>query len=316
MRALVAGGAGFIGSHLCDALLTCGWKVTCVDNLLTGRLDNLADCNNRFGFEFIESNVADAPDVAVDLVLHFASPASPVHYARHPVETMMANSAGTLRLLQLAERNNARFIFASTSEVYGDPLEHPQRESYWGNVNPTGPRACYDESKRFGEALAMTFYRERGVKTTILRLFNTYGPRMDLYDGRVVPTFFRQAIERQPLTVFGDGSQTRSLSYVSDLVRGIQLIAVQDGCSGGVYNIGNPEEVTMLELASLINETAGNTAGVRFEDLPVDDPTRRRPDISAIRERIGWEPKVSLREGLKLSADYFRSELAHQGVTN
>ena len=273
MRALVAGGAGFIGSHVSEDLLAGGWELVVVDNFVTGNRKNLATIEGRSGFEFIECDVLDTPDLEVDAVFHLASPASPLHYDRHRIDTMLANSAGTRRLLEIAARNRARFVFASTSEVYGDPAEHPQRESYWGNVNPNGPRSCYDESKRFGEALTLAYERECGVNATIVRIFNTYGPRMDVNDGRVIPTFFRQALQREPLSIFGDGSQTRSLCYVSDLVRGLLAVAADGGSRGEVFNIGNPEEVTMLDLARRINVPDGQRCG---HNLPLT--ARRRPD--------------------------------------
>ncbi len=306
MRVLVAGGAGFIGSHVCDELIARGHEVTCVDNLLTGRRENIAGLEGTPSFTFVHEDVARAPKDSVDLILHLASPASPVHYQQYPLETMWANSAGTQRLLELASASGARFVFASTSEVYGDPLEHPQRETYWGNVNPIGPRACYDESKRFGEALTFSYRQARGVNATIVRIFNTYGPRMNTDDGRVVPEFISAALDGRPLPIFGDGRQTRSFCYISDLVEGLLLVAMDRESDGCVFNIGNPHEVTMLELAHEIARAAG--VGLDVAHLPpvTDDPARRRPDIRRMRERYGWQPQVGLAQGLSETVAYFR----------
>ena len=297
MRVLVAGGAGFIGSHVCEELLRRGHEAVCIDSLVTGRRANVAPLEARPGFAFVRSDVTQAPAMRADLVLHLASPASPVHYQQYPIETMLANSAGTHRLLEIVRMTGARFVFASTSEVYGDPLEHPQRETYWGNVNPTGPRACYDESKRFGEALTVEFRRKHGVSASIVRIFNTYGPRLRPADGRVVSNFLVQAIAGKPLTVYGDGSQTRSLCYVDDLIRGLYLLA-----TSGEHlpvNIGNPDhEVTMLELAQTVIKVTGSTSEIVFEALPTDDPQVRRPDITRARQVLGWQPEVDLEEGL------------------
>jgi nucleoside-diphosphate-sugar epimerase len=307
VRALVAGGAGFIGSAVCRALLERGHETVCLDNLVTGSIDNVSELMSLPAFTFVESNVTQAPLVGVDLILHLASPASPVHYKELPIETMLANSAGTHRLLALAEDVGARFVFASTSEVYGDPLEHPQRESYWGNVNPIGARACYDESKRFGEALTFEYRRTRGINASVVRIFNTFGPRMNVDDGRVVPEFIAAALAGRALPIFGDGTQTRSFCYVDDLVEALLLVALDASADGEVFNAGNPYEVTMIDLAREIAAVCG--VPLRLEHMPAadDDPQRRRPDISRIRARYGWEPRITLRAGLDATVAYFRS---------
>src|SRR5437764_270432 len=309
MRAVVTGGAGFLGSHLCERLLEDGWQVLCVDNLVTGVAQNVAHLQGRKGFESIQHNVSEPLYLndAVDGVLHFASPASPVDYADHPIATLKVGTLGTHNMLGLARAKHAVFLLASTSEVYGDPLVHPQPESYWGNVNPVGPRGCYDEAKRCGEAFAMAYHRAHQVDTRIVRIFNTHGPRMQVADGRAVPNFMAQAIHGQPITVYGDGSQTRSLCYVSDLVRGV-LAALERGDEQPV-NLGNPEEVSMLELAETIIRLAGSKSRIEHRDLPVDDPRQRRPDITRARALLGWEPQVGLEDGLKRTLEYFRSVL-------
>ncbi len=314
MRVLVAGGAGFIGSHLCRELLDRGHQVVCLDNLITGRLDNIEPMMSDPAFTFIRADVSHAPPLEVDLVLHLASPASPRHYKAHPLETMLANSTGTHRLLDLARECNARFVFASTSEVYGDPLEHPQKETYWGNVNPIGPRACYDESKRFGEALTFEYRRKLGARASLVRIFNTYGPNMHIDDGRVVPAFIGAALRRKPLPVTGDGTQTRSFCYVSDLVEGLLLVAFDDRPDTDVFNLGNPQEMTMLELAGEVQRCVGADCGVEFIRRESDDPARRRPDIGRMTERYGWQPKVGIEEGLRQTIDYFRSRLSEAPV--
>lgn len=306
-RVLVAGGAGFIGSHLCRRLIEDGHVVVCLDNLVTGRRGNIADLEGRAGFEFVQADVTAAPDVKADLVLHLASPASPVHYQEHAIETMLANSVGTQRLLEVAASNGARFVFASTSEIYGDPLVHPQPESYWGNVNPVGPRACYDESKRFGEALTMEYRRKRGVNASIVRIFNTYGPFMNIDDGRVVPAFIGAALEGRPMPVMGDGRQTRSFCYVSDLVDGLLRVAFDPTADGEIFNLGNPDEVTMLDLAEKVALITGRSGeDLEFRARGADDPERRRPDITKMKERYGWQPRVSLADGLRQTIEYFR----------
>ncbi len=307
MTSLVAGGAGFIGSHLCKRLLAEGVDVICIDNLVTGHRRNIETLLERPGFTFVEQDILEElpPLPRLDRVFHLASPASPLAYRRYPVETLQANSEGTRRLLDLAARDGARFLFASTSEVYGDPLEHPQREDYYGNVNPIGPRSMYDEAKRFGEALTVTYHETHGVNACIARIFNTYGPCMDPADGRVVSNFINQAIRSQPITVFGDGSQTRSFQYVDDLVEGL-LRLVESGWRDPV-NLGNPEEYTVLQLARLVLEFVGSTAPVVFEPLPGDDPRRRKPDISLARRLLDWTPTVPLHEGLEATVAYYRA---------
>jgi nucleoside-diphosphate-sugar epimerase len=280
--------------------------VTCVDSLITGDRRNIAHLLDREGFELLVHDVVQPLDADAEGIFHLASPASPVAYQNHPEETALANAVGSQQLLGLARRLNARYLFASTSEVYGDPEEHPQRETYWGHVNPIGPRACYDESKRFGEAMTMVYLNQYGVDARIFRIFNTYGPRSDPNDGRLVPNFVTQALRGQPLTVYGDGSQTRSLCYVEDLVRGIELAMFAPNTTGLVVNLGNPEEHTVLEYAELIRELVGLPAEIAFRPLPADDPTRRRPDISRARERLGWEPRVPVREGLLRTIAWFR----------
>ncbi|MBI5284583.1 MAG: SDR family oxidoreductase [Chloroflexi bacterium] len=307
MRVLVAGGAGFIGSHVCETLLERGHEVICLDNLITGRMENIFHLEEHPEFSFVREDVVRAPLLPVDVVLHLASPASPVHYQRFAIETMLANSAGTHRLAAIASDVGARLVYASTSEVYGDPLEHPQRETYWGNVNPTGPRACYDESKRFGEALTTEYRRKHGLNASIVRIFNTYGPRMNLQDGRVVPEFAAAALAGQPLPIFGDGQQTRSFCYVSDLVDALLLVAFDRSADGEILNLGNPHEVTMLELATLITSAARGGGELQFLPAAQDDPARRRPDITRVRERYGWEPQVALEDGLRETVAYFRS---------
>ncbi len=306
MRVLVTGGAGFLGSHLCDAMLGEGHSVVCADNLLTGRMLNLEHLLDEARFEFVEQDVCRAFDTGkVDYVFHFASPASPIDYLEHGIETLQAGSAGTINCLELAEKYNARFLLASTSECYGDPLEHPQKESYWGHVNPVGPRSVYDEAKRFAEAATMAYNRYRRVDTRIVRIFNTYGPRLQMNDGRVISNFMKQALRGEPLTVYGDGSQTRSFCYVSDEIAGILALAKSD--EHEPVNIGNPNEFTILECAKVVLAVTGSASHVYFEPLPQDDPKQRRPDLSKARELLGWEPGIDLRAGLQLSLEYFRA---------
>ncbi|HEY7063238.1 MAG TPA: UDP-glucuronic acid decarboxylase family protein [Chloroflexota bacterium] len=311
MKLLVAGGAGFVGSHLCERLLDAGHAVVCVDSLITGDTRNVAHLRDRPGFEMVQHDVVQPFDADVDGVFHLASPASPVAYHSHPEATALANAVGSQQLLSLARRRQARYLFASTSEIYGDPEQHPQSESYWGNVNPVGPRACYDESKRFGEALTMVYLHEYKLDARIIRIFNTYGPRSDPNDGRLVPNFVTQALHGEPLTVYGDGSQTRSLCYVDDLVRGIELAMFAPNTTGAVVNLGNPEEHTVLEYAELIRELVDPSVQIIFRPLPADDPTRRCPDISRARKLLGWEPRVPLREGLERTIGWFRAATAH-----
>ena len=299
---LVTGGSGFLGSHLCDALLAQGHRVICVDNFDTGSLDNIAHLRGP-EFHFLHQDITDPffVDEPVDFVYHFASPASPIDYLRLPLHTLKVGSYGTHHALGLAKQHRARFLTASTSEVYGDPEEHPQPESYWGNVNPIGPRGVYDEAKRYAEALTMAYHRQQGVDTAIARIFNTYGARMRAHDGRAIPTFLRQALQDKPLTVFGDGSQTRSFCYVSDLIDGIIRLA-----ESGVHqpvNLGNPDEFTLLELAQTVIEVTGARSEIVFQALHTDDPKVRRPDITLARELLGWEPTVELREGLQRTVD-------------
>jgi dTDP-glucose 4,6-dehydratase len=303
---VVSGGAGFIGSHLCEALLAKGMDVLSLDNLITGSSGNLSVLEARPEFEFRRANVNEPIQVEGDVhyVLHFASPASPPQYDANPIHTLKVGTLGTMNMLGLARAKGATFLLASTSEVYGDPLVHPQPESYWGNVNPIGPRGCYDEAKRCAEAFAMAYHRAHGVDTRIIRIFNTHGPRMQVLDGRAVPNFMAQALRGEPLTVYGDGSQTRSLCYVSDLVRGV--LAALDRADELPVNLGNPEEVTVLKLAQTIVRLAGSDSKVVFRDLPVDDPKQRRPDITRARRLLGWEPEVGLEDGLARTLEYFR----------
>jgi dTDP-glucose 4,6-dehydratase len=296
--AVVTGGAGFLGSHLCEFLLVQGYDVLCVDNLDTGSLQNIEHIRNP-AFEFVHHDMIEHLEIDgnVDVVFHLASPASPIDYARLPLHTLKVGSYGTHNALGLAKFKRARFLLTSTSEVYGDPLVHPQPETYWGNVNPIGPRGVYDEAKRYAEAMTMAYHRQQGVDTCIARIFNTYGPRMRPHDGRAIPTFIRQALESKPLTVFGDGSQTRSFCYVDDLMRGLFLLA-----TSGEHlpvNIGNPAEYTILQLAEAVLHATGSSSGLVYEALPVDDPQVRQPDITRARQLLGWEPAVSLEEGLR-----------------
>ncbi len=310
LRLLVSGIAGFIGSHMADRLLAEGHSVLGLDNFLTGSAANIAHLEGSARFRFTEHDVTRpfTADETFDGVLHMASPASPKDYMEHPIETLDAGSLGTRNMLEVARRNNARFLLTSTSECYGDPAVHPQTETYWGNVNPVGPRSCYDESKRFAEALTMAYHRAHGVRTNIARIFNTYGPRMKLDDGRVVPSFLDQALCGRPITVFGDGSQTRSFCYVSDLVDGLYRLML----SGERYpvNLGNPDEMTIGAFAERIQRLTGNRCGIEYRPLPQDDPKRRRPDISKARQVLGWEPKVGLEDGLRETIAYFRGAVA------
>ena len=309
MRILVTGGAGFLGSHLCDALLAEGHAVVCADNLLTGRQENIAQLRTEARFEFHQQDVCLPFDFGqVDYIFHFASPASPVDYLEHAIETLQVGSLGTMNCLELAKKYGAKFFLASTSECYGDPLEHPQKESYWGHVNPIGPRSVYDEAKRFAEAVTMAYHRYHKVDTHIVRIFNTYGPRLQLNDGRVISNFMRQALLGEDLTVYGDGSQTRSFCYVSDEVAGILALAKSDEYEP--TNIGNPGEFTILECAKVVLDVTGSRSKIRFEPLPQDDPKQRRPDISKAKRLLGWEPKIDLRTGLQMSLEYFRSAVA------
>jgi len=309
MRVLVTGAAGFLGSHLCDALLAEGHTVLGVDNFLTGSESNLAHLRNDSRFEFHDHDITEPFDLGnVEFVYNFASPASPVDYAEHGIETLKVGSYGVLNVLEVAKKYGAKFLQASTSECYGDPLEHPQKESYWGNVNPIGPRSVYDESKRFAEALTVAYRRYYRVETQIVRIFNTYGPRLQLNDGRVISNFMKQALRGEDLTVYGDGSQTRSFCYVDDEIEGILRLA--DSELAGPVNIGNPNEFTVLECAQQVLTVTGSKSKIRYAPLPQDDPKQRRPDISLARARLGWEPKVTLADGLQLSVPYFRRAVA------
>lgn len=308
-RALVTGGAGFLGSHLCDALLGDGYQVMAADNLLTGRFENIEHLRSDSRFEFVEKDVCEPANWgALECVFHFASPASPIDYAQHGIATLRVGSYGTFEALETARRSGAKFMMASTSECYGDPLVHPQPESYWGHVNPVGPRSVYDEAKRFSEAVTMAYHRYHRVDTRILRIFNTYGPRMQVQDGRVIPNFMWQALRGEALTVYGDGTQTRSFCYVSDEIDGILRLARSN--EHDPVNIGNPHEFTILDCARKVIAMTGSHSKIKFEPLPQDDPKQRRPDISKARRLLGWEPKVSLETGLELSLDYFREQVA------
>jgi dTDP-glucose 4,6-dehydratase len=306
-RIAVTGAAGFIGSHLCETLLARGDSVIGIDNLITGDLNNIAHLR-ALDFQFIRHDVTQYIDVdgPVDYVLHWASPASPVDYLELPIQTLKVGSLGTHNALGLAKAKRATFVLASTSEVYGDPLEHPQKETYWGHVNPIGPRGVYDEAKRFAEAITLAYHRTHGVDTKIVRIFNTYGPRMRLRDGRAVPAFVSQALANEDVTVFGDGTQTRSFCYVTDLVRGI--VSLMDGKTNEPVNIGNPHEVTIEEIARTIVRLVGSKSKIVYRPLPVDDPKQRKPDITRARTLLAWEPKVGLEEGLKKSIDYFKTK--------
>ena len=307
-RAVITGAAGFIGSHLADALLDRGYAVVGIDNLLTGDVANIAHLSDR-DFTFIHHDVTNYIylDGAVDLVLHWASPASPIDYLDHPIPTLKVGALGTHKALGLAKGKQARFVLASTSEVYGDPLEHPQRETYWGNVNPIGPRGVYDEAKRFAEAMTTAYHRFHGLDAKIVRIFNTYGPRMRIRDGRAVPNFIAQALRGEEVTVYGDGDQTRSFCYISDLVDGIVRLAESD--VNVPVNIGNPAELTILEMAHQIVAATGSTSPIVHKTLPVDDPRVRQPDITLARSRLGWTPRVPLAEGLDATIAYFRTKL-------
>jgi len=304
-RALVTGGAGFIGSHLCDALLGAGSEVVCLDSLETGRAANIEEAKSRSGFTFIEADVADPIDVEADVIYHLASPASPADYYAMPVKTMVANSVGTLNCLELAQGLGARMLFASTSEVYGDPEVSPQAEGYHGRVNPVGLRSCYDEGKRFGEALCKAYERERGTEIVIVRIFNTYGSRMRPDDGRVIPNFVCQALKGRPLTVYGDGSQTRSFCHVSDMARGLMLAMGSPEARGEVINMGNPEEMRVIDLAAKIRDRMAADVPLVFEELPEDDPLQRKPDITKAMRLLGWAPRVGLDEGLDDAVAWF-----------
>lgn len=306
MKIVVTGGAGFIGSHICSKLLEAGHTVLCIDNMSTGSLSNISGIKGNKNFSFSRKDVIEVRTLKkFDIIFHLASPASPVYYQKHPVETMLANSVGTKNVLDMAKKHKARLIFASTSEVYGNPKQHPQTESYWGNVNPTGIRSCYDESKRFGEALCMAYFR-KGLDIRIARIFNTYGPRMNARDGRVIPSFIMQAIQNNDITVYGKGNQTRSFCYVDDMVRGIISLSEKD-VTGEIINLGNPDEYSVIDIAKKIKKLTGSISDIVFAGMPEDDPLRRKPDISKAKRLLSWEPETGLENGLGLSIEYFRN---------
>lgn len=307
-QVLVTGGAGFIGSHLCDSLLRDGYRVTCLDNFSTGKRENLADAIGDPGFSLVEADVEEAIEAEADYIFHLASPASPVDYQSMQVRTMLANSLGTLNCLRLAMSNDARMLLSSTSEVYGDPRVSPQDEEYFGNVNPVGPRSCYDEGKRFAEALCKAFEREFGAEVVIARVFNTYGTRMRRDDGRVVPNFVIQALRGEPLTVYGDGDQTRSFCHVRDMVEGLKRAMFRDEAVGEVVNLGNPNEMRVIDLANRVRNEVGSSSGMVFEELPEDDPMQRRPDIDKAMRLLGWAPSVGIEDGLQDVIDWFRED--------
>jgi dTDP-glucose 4,6-dehydratase len=310
-RALVTGGAGFLGSHLCDALLAEGHSVVAVDNLITGRISNIEHLRREGNFEFLQLDINRSFDCGeVNFVFHLASPASPVDYMVHGIETLKVGSVGTMHALEIAKKYRAPYLVASTSECYGDPLEHPQKETYWGNVNSIGPRSVYDEAKRFTEALTMAYHRYNQVDTRIVRIFNTYGPRMQLNDGRVIPNFMKQSLRGDDLTVYGDGSQTRSFCFVSDEIEGILRLARSS--EHFPVNIGNSDEFTILDCANKVLEITGSKSQIRFANLPQDDPKQRRPDITKARKLLGWEPRIDLPTGLRMSLEYFREAVASE----
>ena len=307
-RILITGGAGFIGSHLCEKLLELGNYVICLDNFFTGSMKNIEHLRHNNNFEIIRHDITLPIYIECDQIYNLACPASPVHYQYNPIKTIKCSTVGMVNMLGLAKRTRAKILQASTSEVYGDPIEHPQKETYWGNVNPLGIRSCYDEGKRVAEALCMDYHRQNGVEVRIIRIFNTYGPRMAVNDGRVVSNFIIQALRGENITMYGDGTQTRSFQFVSDLVRAMIAMMEQDGFLGPV-NLGNPVEFSMLELAQMVIDLTGSPSQITFADLPKDDPVRRRPDISLAKEKLGWEPQIVVGDGLKSTVDYFRKEL-------
>lgn len=309
MKIVVTGGAGFIGSHLCARLLQEGHEVLCIDNLITGSENNIAVLRTHPFFTFLQHDVTQPCSFEAEAIFHLASPASPVGYMENPIETILVNSQGTYQMLVQARKQNAMFLYTSTSEAYGDPLEHPQREEYWGHVNPIGPRACYDESKRLGETLTMEFYRQYQLNARFVRIFNTYGPNSQMEDGRMIPNFITQALKNETLTIYGDGSKTRSICYVSDLVEGLMRAMFQPHTAGEVFNLGNTEEHTVLEFAQTIIALCHASSGIQFESSRIDDPERRRPDITRARTVLGWEPCVSKEEGLRATIEWFRSQI-------
>jgi len=309
MKVLVTGGAGFIGSSLCEKLIENGYDVISLDNLSTSNKSNLKYLLNNSKFKFLEYDVTKPINLKFDLIFHLASPASPVDYQRLPIETSMANSLGTFNMLNLAKKNRARFLLSSTSEVYGDPLEHPQKENYWGNVNPIGVRSCYDESKRFAETLTTSFCNKYELDVRIARIFNTFGPRMRLNDGRAIPNFITQSLTKKPITVYGDGKQTRSFCYIPDMIEGLMKMMFTDGFSGEVFNLGNPEEITVIETAEIIKKLTNSNSEIIFKPLPKDDPVRRKPNIDKAKKLLNWEPKVDFISGLKKTIEWFEEEL-------
>ena len=311
MKIVVTGGAGFIGSHLCARLLEDGHNVLCVDNLLTGSEQNIESLRNNSHFTFLQHDVTQPFNFEAEAIYHLASPASPVGYMENPIATIMVNSLGTYQMLEQARRQKAIFLFTSTSEAYGDPLVHPQREDYWGNVNPVGPRACYDESKRLGETLTMEYYRQFQVNARMVRIFNTYGPNSQADDGRMIPNFITQALQNKPLTIYGDGSITRSICYVSDLVEGLILALFKSFTAGEIFNLGNTEELTVLEFAQTIIRLCQSSSTIIFEPGRIDDPERRRPDISKAQRALGWQHNISTEEGLKRTIAWFSTQLSH-----
>lgn len=311
MRTLVTGGAGFIGSHLCERLLEDKHQVICLDNFITGRKENIKHLENNPHFTFKKVDITQFSiftfQFSIDYLFHLASPASPVDYQKYPIKTLMTNSLGTYNMLELARENKAKFLLASSSEVYGDPLEHPQTEDYWGRVNPIGPRSCYDESKRFAEALAMSYFRKFDLDVRIIRIFNSYGPKMKPDDGRVVSTFINQALKGEPITVFGKGTQTRSFCYISDMIEGLVKAMFEKNTKGEVLNLGSPQEVRIIELAKLVKKLTKSQSKIKFTKLPTDDPKRRKPNIAKARKMLKWEPRVNLEEGLKRTIEHYES---------
>jgi nucleoside-diphosphate-sugar epimerase len=311
LKILVTGGAGFIGSNLCARLIEEDHTVLCVDNFITGSVDNIQSLLDNPRFTFLQHDITQPfeTDIDVEAIFHLASPASPVGYMEHPIETILVNSQGTYRMLELARKNNARFLVSSTSEIYGDPLVHPQREDYWGNVNPIGPRACYDESKRLSETLTMEFYRQYNLDARIVRIFNTYGPNSQIHDGRMIPNFITQALKNEPLTIYGDGNKTRSITYVSDLVDGLLRAMFTPNTAGEVFNLGSTEEHTVLEYAQMIIRLCNSSSEIRFETSRVDDPERRRPNPTKAQQILGWQRKVSMEDGLRTTIEWFAKRI-------